>query len=109
MVFVTRFAEAFKGYICIYFANLEREIAESFDGFWKVTVDHHVYIMDFYISQILLVDIILPYSYSESCYCKAICKQNFQENCLNFDFPKKRHYTNYQESTLPFSVKKNIV
>ena len=44
MVFVTRFAEAFKGYICIYFANLEREIAESFDGFWKVTVDDHVYI-----------------------------------------------------------------
>ena len=37
MVFVTRFADAFKGYIYSYFANLEREIAESFDGFWKVT------------------------------------------------------------------------
>ena len=44
MVFVTRFADAFKGYIYSYFANLEREIAESFDGFWKVTVDDHVYI-----------------------------------------------------------------
>ena len=42
--FVTRFVEALKGYICSYFANLEREIAESFDGFWKVTVDDHVYI-----------------------------------------------------------------
>ena len=44
MVSVTRFVEAFKGYICSYFANLEREIAESFDGFWKFTVDNHVYI-----------------------------------------------------------------
>ena len=44
MVFVTRFAEAFKGYIRSCFANLEREIAESFDGLWKVTVDDQVYI-----------------------------------------------------------------
>ena len=44
MVFVTRFVEAFKGYIRSYFGNLEHEIGESFGGFWKVTVDDQVYI-----------------------------------------------------------------
>ena len=33
-----------KGYIRSYFANSEREIAESLIGFWKVTVDDQVYI-----------------------------------------------------------------
>ena len=44
MVSVTLFVEAFKGYVRSYFANLEREVAESFDDFWKVTVDDQVYI-----------------------------------------------------------------
>ena len=44
MVLATRFVEAFKGYIRSYFANLEYEITESFNGFWKVTVDKQVHI-----------------------------------------------------------------
>ena len=39
MGYVARFVKVFKGYISSYFANLEGEIEESLDGFWKVTVD----------------------------------------------------------------------
>ena len=63
--------------------------------FWWLLESHsrwaRIHQIDFYISQILLVDIILAIFLLilNPCYCKAIGKQNFLENCLNFDFPKK--------------------